>query len=186
MTESAISVAATGLAGRYALALFELAKQENDLDATAASFGAIRAAMAQSEDFRLLVDSRQFARDAMRKAVEAVASELALPPLTAKFLGTLAENGRLHELPAIMRQFDTMLSTYRGVRRAEVISAQPLSDAQTAELTAKLKARTGSEIEADLKVDPELLGGLIVRIGSEQIDSSVRTRLHRLGQQMKG
>lgn len=186
MTESAISVAATGLAGRYALALFELAKQDNALDATAASFVAIRDAMAQSEDFRLLVDSRQFSRDAMRRAVEAVASELALPPLTTKFLGTLAENGRLHELPAIMRQFDTMLSTYRGVRRAEVISAQPLTDAQTADLKAKLKARTGSEIEADLKVDPELLGGLIVRIGSEQIDSSVRTRLDRLGQQMKG
>lgn len=186
MTDSAISGAATGLAGRYATALFELAAEAKALDETATALASVKAALAQSSDFRQLVASHQFGRDSVVQAVNAVSSELGLPKLTGDFLSVLAGNGRLSELSNVIRLFDQMLAVHRGVTTAEVISAQPLNGDQIAALETKLKARTGHAITANVTVDPEILGGLVVRIGSEQIDSSVRTRLERLGQQMKG
>lgn len=186
LTNMRVSVAAAGLPGRYAAALFDLAQSANALDATASDMATLKAALAESADFRALVGAPQLGRDKARNAVTAVAGLLGLGDLGRNFLGVLAGNGRLSALPAIIRQFESMLNAHRGSATAEVISAHPLTAAQTAELEAKLKARTGSAMSVDLTVDPSILGGLIVRIGSEQIDSSVKTRLERLGQQMKG
>lgn len=184
--DTGATIAAAGLAGRYAVALFELALKNDTLADTAAALGTVKQALAESSDFRRLVASRHLPRPAVRAAVAAVAATLQLPTIVANFLGVLAENGRLSELPSILRQFETLHAAHRGSTSAEVIAAQPLSADQVAALEAKLKARTGRTITADVTVDPAILGGLIVRIGSEQIDSSVRTRLERLGQQMKG
>ncbi len=175
-----------GLPGRYAAALFDLALAAKALDDIAGALDAMKAAIAQSEDFAAFVQSPRIRRRDAAAAITAVAAEMQLPKLAADFLAVVAGNGRLSLLPAIIAAFGRMVSRHKGNSAATVTSAQPLSAAQQKALTAKLKARTGRAMDLDLVVDPAILGGLIVRIGSEQIDASVRTRLDRLGQQMKG
>lgn len=181
-----VSVSATGLPGRYASALFDLASQENQLDQTASDLGKIEEALNSSADFTALLAAPQISRKEAGAAVAAIAEELGLASLTRRFLGVLAENRRLAELPAVIREFQATLSVWRGNLSAQIITAHPLSADQRSALKAKLQERTGREMDMSGEVDPSILGGLIVRIGSEQIDSSVRTRLERLGQQMKG
>ncbi len=181
-----VSVAAAGLAGRYAAALFDLAQGSKSLDATAADLASLKAALGESADLRALAGSKGISRADAGKAIVAVAGQMGLSDLVARFLGVLAQNGRLSSLPDIIRQFETMLSAWKGTTTADVTAAHKLTAAQKKALEAKLKARTGRAIEADVTVDPSILGGLVVRIGSEQIDSSIKTRLVRLGQQMKG
>ena len=181
-----VSVAAAGLPGRYAAALFDLAETGKALDATAADLATLKAALAESADFRALTTSPAIGRAEAGKAVAALAAKLGLSSLTTRFLGVLAQNGRLGALPRIITQFNVMLNAHRGTATAEVVSAHKLTAAQTKALEAKLKARTGQAVAVDATVDPSLLGGLIVRIGSQQIDSSIKTRLERLGQHMKG
>ena len=181
-----VSVAAAGLPGRYAAALFDLAQGGKALDATATDLAGLKAAIAESADLRMLITSRGISRADAGKAIAAVAGAMGLADLVTRFLGVLARNGRLSALPDIIRQFETMLSAWKGTTTADVTAAHKLTAAQKKALEAKLKARTGREIEVDVTVDPSILGGLVVRIGSEQIDSSIKTRLERLGQQMKG
>lgn len=185
-----VSVAAAGLPGRYAAALFDLAQGgktgAKTLDATASDLANLKAALGESADLRALVTSRGISRADAGKAIEAVAGAMGLSDLVTRFLGVLAKNGRLSALPDIIRQFETMLSAWKGTTTANVTAAHKLTATQKKALEAKLKARTGRAIEVDVTVDPSILGGLIVRIGSEQIDSSIKTRLTRLGQQMKG
>lgn len=175
-----------GLPGRYAAALFDLAVADKVLDDTAGALARLRSALGESADFRALVAAPQIARRDATAAIAALAGELKLPKLASDFLGVVASNGRLALLPGILAAFDRMLSAHKGSSTARITAAHPLSAAQQQALTAKLKARTGRTMDLDITVDPEILGGLIVRIGSEQIDGSVRTRLDRLGQQMKG
>lgn len=190
LTNMRVSVAAAGLPGRYAAALFDLAQDgkagATALDATAADLAGLKVALAESADFRSLVTSKGISRADAAKAIAAVAGQIDLSDLVTRFLGVLARNGRLSALPAIIRQFETMLSAWKGTTTAEVTAAHKLTATQKKALEAKLKARTGRAIEVDVAVDPSILGGLVVRIGSEQIDSSIKTRLMRLGQQMKG
>lgn len=181
-----VSVAAAGLPGRYAAALFDLAETGKALDATAADLAALKGALAESADFRNLTTSPAISRGDAGKAVAALAAGLGLSDLTTRFLGVLAQNGRLGALPRIIAQFTVMLNAHTGTATAEVLSAHKLTAAQTKALETKLKARTGQAVAVDVQVDPSLLGGLVVRIGSEQIDSSIKTRLERLGQHMKG
>lgn len=186
MTDSAISVVAAGLPGRYATALFDLALESKSLDETVRALDTLRDALAASSELRHLTVAPDIGRDAATSAITAVAAKLGLPQLVRNFLGVVARNGRLAEISAIIRQFASLVSAHRGTTVAEVTSATALSADQIAALEAKLKSRTGRDIIANVTVNPDLLGGLVVRIGSEQIDSSVRTRLERLGQQMKG
>lgn len=174
------------LSGRYASALFQLARDENKLAAVEASLGSVKQALAESDDFRALASSPLVGRDAAGKAVAAVAASLGTDPLTTKFLGVLAENRRLGSLSAIIRDFNQLAARQRGEASAEVVSAHPLDDGQVASLKTRLKSMVGSEVAVDLKVDPSLLGGLIVRLGSRQIDGSIRTKLNALAQAMKG
>ncbi len=186
LTNMRVSVAAAGLPGRYAAALFDLAESSKSLDATAKDLAGVKKALAESEDFAALTVSQKVSREAAAKAAAAIASAMGLSELTTKFLGVLAENGRLSALDAIIRQYEAMLNAHKGTETAEVISAHKLSAAQKKALEAKLKARTGRSMAVDVTVDPSILGGLVVRIGSEQIDTSIKTRLERLGQHMKG
>lgn len=174
------------LSGRYAVALFDLARDGKALDTVAASLATLKTAIAQSADFKGLINSPVLSREAAGKAVGAVASCLGLDSLTTNFLGVLARNRRLAQLPAVIRAYDALLSNHRGEARAEVTSAHPLTGPQVAALGQSLRARVGRDVSIDAKVDPAILGGLVVRIGSQMIDSSIRTRLNSLAQAMKG
>ena len=174
------------LSGRYALALFELAREAKTIERVEQSLAAVRDAMQQSEEFRGLTISPLVSRTAATRAVLATADSIGLDPTTRSFLGVLAENRRLGELPRIVRAFRQLAAQHRGETTAEVTSAHPLSDEQVGELRQQLRARTGREVSVDLSVDPGLLGGLVVRIGSQMIDSSIRTRLNSLAHAMKG
>lgn len=174
------------LGGRYALALFELAEQTRSIDTVEASLRTVRDALDQSDDLRALIASPVVQRGAATKAVLATADQLGIDQTTKSFLGVLAENRRLGQLPAIMRAFRLLAARYRGEVTAEVTSAHPLGADQVDALKQQLRQRLGREVSVDLSVDPELLGGLVVRIGSQMIDSSIRTRLNALTSAMKG
>ena len=174
------------LGGRYALALFVLARDAKTIDAVESSLANVRDALAQSEDFRNLTVSPMVSRGAAVKAVSAVADELGVDATTKSFLGVLAENHRLGALPKIIKAFRTLAAQHRGEIAAEVTSAHPLTDEQVIELKHQLRQRVGREVSVDLSVDPSLLGGLVVRVGSQMIDSSIKTRLNTLAHAMKG
>jgi len=174
------------LSGRYATALFDLAAESKTIDAVESSLGTLRAALAESDEFRRLTTSPLVAREEAMKAVAAVAETLKLDPTTAKFLGVLAENRRLAQLPAVIRAYRALAAQHRGETTAEVVSAHPLSDDQVRTLEQQLRQRVGRDVKLDLSVDPSLLGGLVVKIGSQMIDTSIKTRLNALAHAMKG
>ncbi len=174
------------LQGRYASALFDLAREQNLLSAVEADLEKVGAAIAGSEDFSALIANPRISREAAAKTLEAVSGVLGLSPLTRQFIGVLAANRRLSVLPAIVQAFAAIAASHRGEVTAQVTSAWPLTDDQLSALSAKLQAREGLTVKLKSSVDPDLLGGLVVRIGSRQIDSSIRTRLNSLALAMKG
>ncbi len=174
------------LGGRYATALFGLAEQQGQLTAVESSLKTLSAAIAESDDLSALVKSPLVGRDDAGRALTALVPVLGIDPLTANFLGVLAQNRRLGDLPAIIRAFRELAARSRGETNAEVVSAHPLNDSQVDALKQQLRHRVGREVAIDLKVDPSLLGGLVVKIGSQMIDSSIKTRLNTLAHAMKG
>lgn len=175
-----------GLGGRYATALFEIARDAQRIDGVEKSLAAVRDALDQSDDYRRLTTSPLVSRGDATKAVLATADQLGVDPTTRSFLGVLAQNRRLGELPAIIRAYRRLAAAHRGETTAEVVSAHPLDEAQVDQLRQQLRTRVGRDVSVDLRVDPDLLGGLVVRLGSQMIDSSIRTRLNTLAQAMKG
>ncbi len=174
------------LAGRYASALFELASEAGTVAAVETDLETLAAALAESADFRALTTNPQIGRKAQGSAVAAVAASLGVSDLTQKFLGTLAANRRLNKLADVVRAFRTIAAAQRGEVTAQVTSAHALTAAQIDQLKTKLTQREGRTVKLSTKVDPELLGGLVVTIGSKRIDGSIRTRLNSLAQAMKG
>ena len=174
------------LAGRYATALFGLARDENQIDAVTRSLDSLEAALAGSNDFSTLVTSPLVSRGDAAKAIAALTPTLGLDPITARFIGVLAQNGRLGELKNVIRLVRELALGRRGETTADVTSAHPLGDSQIAELKAKLRARVGREVGINASVDPALLGGIVVRLGSQMIDASIRTKLNTLATAMKG
>ena len=174
------------LSGRYATALFELARDSKSIDTVEASLANVRAALEQSPEFARLVASPLVSRQDAAKAVAASGDAMGIDGITRNFLGVLAENRRLPQLPAIIRAFRMLAANHRGETTAEVTSAHPLSAAQVDALKDQLRTRIGRDVSVDLSVDPTLLGGLVVKIGSQMIDSSIKTRLNTLAHAMKG
>ena len=174
------------LAGRYATALFGLARDEKQIEAVTRSLATVEAAIAESSDLRALASSPLIDRAEAGRAMRALTPTLGVDPITAKFLGVLADNGRLREIKSVIKMFRQLAAQYRGEATAEVTSARPLDDGQLVELKANLASRLGREVAIDTKVDPEILGGLIVRHGSQMIDASIRTKLNTLALAMKG
>jgi F-type H+-transporting ATPase subunit delta len=174
------------LAGRYARALFDLATEGKALAAVETSISALGAALGQSSELKALTTSPVVSRSDAAKAVAGIAKALKIDPLTANFLGVLAQNRRLSELGNVVRAFTGMAAAHRGETTAEVTSAHPLSAAQVTALKSQLKSRIGRDVAVDLKVDPAILGGLVVKLGSRLFDSSIRTRLNTLATAMKG
>jgi F-type H+-transporting ATPase subunit delta len=174
------------LAGRYAAALFDLASEAGNVSAVESDLDKLGTALGESADLAALIRNPEIGRADLGKAMGALAGHLGLDKLTGHFLGVLAQNRRLAELPAMIRAFATIAAAQRGEVTAEVASAHPLSDEQVASLQEKLKAREGRTVKIRTSVDPDLLGGLVVTIGSKRIDSSIRTRLNSLAHAMKG
>lgn len=175
-----------GLAGRYAVALFDLARESNAIDGVQKSLTTLKAALADSTDLAALVASPVVSRSDAAKAIAAVAKALKLDSLTAKFLGVLAENRRLADVGGMIGAFNAIVAAHRGEVTAKVTSAHPLSAAQLKELAANLKTRVGRDVQIATAVDPAILGGLVVQLGSQLIDGSIRTRLNSFAQAMKG
>lgn len=175
-----------GLSGRYATALFDLAADNKALNTIAGSLAALSQALRESADLMTLTTSPVIDRTAAAAGIHAAAKQLGLDPLTINFLGVLAKNRRLAALPAIIADFNKLAAAQRGEVTAQVTSAHPLSEDQVVALKAKLRAGLGADAALDLRVDPEILGGLIVRTGSRLIDSSLRTKLDTLATAMKG
>ena len=175
------------LAGRYATALFGLARDEQQIDAVTRSLDTLEAAMTESADFKTLVTSPLIGRAEAGKTIRALIPTLGVDPITAKFLGVLADNGRLAELKKVIKAVKQLAAGHRGETTAEVTSAHPLADDQVAKLKASLKARLGgADVIIDARVDPAILGGIIIRHGSQMIDASIRTKLNTLALAMKG
>lgn len=174
------------LAGRYASALFDLARDQRQIEAVEASLDALNQALLDSRDFAGLVSSPLVSRENAGKALAALASELGLDPITTNFLGVIARNGRKNGLLTMIRAFRRLAAEHRGETRAEVVTAHFLNDGQLEALKQQLGARAGRDVAIDATVDPDILGGIVVRLGSQQIDASIRSKLNRLAQAMKG
>jgi F-type H+-transporting ATPase subunit delta len=174
------------ISGRYAIALFELAREAKAIDAVESDLDRVRQGLRESDMLRRLVTSPVVGRTEAGRAIAAAADALALGEITRNLLGVLAQNRRLGELERVVRDFRMLAARHRGETTAEVVSAHPLAPAQVDALKQQLRARTGRDVTVDLSVDPALLGGLVVRIGSQMIDSSIRTRLNALAHAMKG
>ena len=175
-----------GLAGRYATALFGLAQDEGKLAEVSASLDRLAQAIVESADLARLTTSPLVSRAEAERGVLAAADAMGLDPLTRNFTGVLARARRLAALPAIVRAFRALAADARGATTAEVTSARPLSPEQVAALTATLTRKLRRDVAIDLRVDPEILGGLVVRVGSRLIDSSLRTKLAAVGAAMRG
>lgn len=174
------------LAGRYAAALFDLAREQKAIEKVEASLATLDQALTDSPDLKRLVGSPLVSRTAAAGAIKGVAGTLKLDALTTNFLGVLAANRRLAKTGAVIVAFRALAAAHRGETTAQVTTAHPLTDAQMTALKTKLKARTGRDVAVAAKVDPAILGGLVVRIGSQMIDSSIRTKLNTLALAMKG
>lgn len=180
------STANGGLAQRYAAALFELADSKHQLDAVVGDLGAIDKMIDESADFRRLINSPVISRADQGKAITGIVQAAQFGPLTAKFLGLLAQNRRLFALPVMIQAFKKMLADRRGEMTAQVWSARALSAEQQSALAETIKRAHGAKVTMEVKVDPDLIGGLVVKVGSRMIDSSIRTKLQKLQLAMKG
>ncbi len=176
----------TGLAGRYANAVFELAQDQGAIDRVAANFATLKRLIDTTPDFAMLVRSPLLTREDQAKALKPLLAKIEAAPLTTNFLLLLAQKRRLSALGAIIASYTHLLAKLKGEVEAQVTSARPLSERETAELKAVLKAKLGRDPRLHTKVDPALLGGLIVKVGSRMIDSSLATKLAGIRAAMRG
>ena len=182
-----MTTATTGVAGRYASALFELADSSKSLDQVAQDLTTFRKLVAESADLARLIASPVIPRALQGKALLAVLDAAGISGLTRNFVGTVAANGRARDLPAMASAFLAELAARRGETTATVTSAVPLSPAQLQQLSDALRSVLGSnKVSIDARVEPDILGGLVVKVGSRLFDSSVRSELQRLQLAMKG
>ncbi len=173
------------VAGRYANALFELASEANSLPAVEAELGRFADMLAESADLARLVRSPVFAADEQARAVGAVLDRAEIRGLVGNFIRVVAGNRRLFTVPDIISAFRKLMAAHRGEVAAEVVSAEPLGEAHVAALKEALKASIGKDVALQTSVDPTLIGGLIVKVGSRMIDGSLRTKLNSLKLAMK-
>ena len=175
----------SGIAQRYATALFEIAKEAKSVPGLEADIDTLEAALAESGDFRDLIASPIYSREAQGNAIAALAGKMGLGDMTANTLKLMAAKRRLFVLPQMIRNLQALIAEEKGEISAEVVSAQPLSDAQKEKLSAALKANAGKDVTLNASVDESLIGGLIVKLGSKMIDTSIRTKLGALQNTMK-
>jgi F-type H+-transporting ATPase subunit delta len=175
----------SGMAGRYATALFELALETNAIDSALADLHRFEALLAESGDLTRLVRSPVFTADVQLNALTAVIDRAGIGGLAAQFLKTVASNRRLFAIGEIIKAFAALVARHKGEVHAQVTVAERLSDTHRDEIKSTLDAVTGKNVRVDVKVDPSIIGGLIVKLGSRMIDSSLRTKLNALKHAMK-
>jgi F-type H+-transporting ATPase subunit delta len=175
----------SGVAGRYATALFEIAKESKSLDKLEDDIAAFEAAMGDSPELRGMLASPVFTREDQGRAVAAIANRMEMGPALANTLGLMAQNRRLFVVPAMLVQVKGLIAAERGEVTAEVTTARPLSEAQAESLTRMLKQSVGKDVRLDVTVDESLIGGLVVKVGSRMIDTSIRSKLANLQNVMK-
>ena len=176
----------SGVAERYATALFDLAVERSAIDAVAADLQQLQGMINESADLRRLIQSPLFSRDQQSDAMAAVLASAGISDLVKNFIGVVASNRRLFALEGMIGAYRELLARYRGEVTAEVTSATPLSETQRAAVEQALRQAIGSNVAVNTDVDPELIGGMVVRVGSRMVDSSLRTKLQRLQLAMKG
>ncbi|GJD77136.1 ATP synthase subunit delta [Methylobacterium gregans] len=167
-----------GMAGRYASALFDLARDERQIDEVAAGLDRFDALLKESADLRRLVKSPVFTAEQQAAAIAAVIEKAGVTGLAANFIRLTAANRRLFALPGMITAFRALVQGSKGIVRAEVRVAEKPSDAVLEEITASLRDIAKSEVAVDLHVDPSLIGGLVVKMGSRMVDASLRTKLN--------
>jgi F-type H+-transporting ATPase subunit delta len=175
----------SGIAGRYATALFELAVSEKRLDETAAELEQLRVMLEESADLDRLVRSPVVSREDQGKVMDIITEQAGMSPLVRRFVGVVAQNRRLFALRGMIRAFGQLLAEHRGEVVAEVTSARSLNDSQLAALKASLAQGLGRDVNVETSVDEGLIGGLVVKVGSRMIDSSLRTKLQNIKFAMK-
>jgi F-type H+-transporting ATPase subunit delta len=175
----------SGVSGRYATALFELARDEKSVDAVLADLDQFDRLLAESDDLKRLVRSPVFSADAQMKALSAVLEKAEITGVSAKFLKVLTANRRLFAVTDVIRAFRALVAKFKGEATADVTVAEALSDANLDALKAALKSVTGKDVTLNVKVDPSIIGGLVVKLGSRMVDSSLRTKLNSIKHAMK-
>jgi F-type H+-transporting ATPase subunit delta len=170
----------SGVAERYASSLFDLALEAGSVDSVASDLERFQALVNESDDLKRLIVSPVFSAEDQMKAISAVAAKAGIAGLVANFLKVVASNRRLFAVPGMIKAYRVIAARHRGEISAEVTSAHALTAAQETELKAALKGVTGKDVAVAVTVDPSILGGLIVKVGSRQIDTSLRTKLSTL------
>ena len=175
----------SGVSGRYATALFELARDEKSIDAVKADLDQFDAMLSESADLKRLVRSPVFAADTQLRALSAVLDKAGITGVAANFLKVLTNNRRLFAVTDVIRAFGALVARFKGEASAEVTVAEPLSDKNLDALKAALKQVSGRDVTLNVKVDPSIIGGLVVKLGSRMVDSSLRTKLNTIKHAMK-
>lgn len=175
----------SGVSGRYATALFELARDEKSVDAVKADLDKFDAMLSESADLKRLVRSPVFSADAQLKALTAVLERAGISGVAAKFLKVLTSNRRLFAVGDVIRAFRALVAKFKGEATADVTVAETLSDKNLDALKTALKSVTGKDVALNVKVDPSIIGGLVVKLGSRMVDSSLRTKLNTIKHAMK-
>jgi F-type H+-transporting ATPase subunit delta len=173
------------MAGRYATALFDLALEANAVEAVKADLDHFDALVAESADLKRLVRSPVFSAEEQLQALSAVLDHAGIGGLAANFFKLAASNRRLFAVRDMIKAFRTLVAHHKGEATAEVTVAEPLKDAHVDALRDALKAVTGKDVDLDVKIDPTILGGLVVKLGSRMVDSSLRTKLNGIKHAMK-
>lgn len=175
-----------GVAERYATALFELASEERVVETVSNDFATLKSLLSESPELARLVKAPVFSAQQQKLGMDAVLRRMEASPLTVRFVLTLASKRRLSALDAIIDAYERLIADQKGEVKADVTAARPLSDAETRDLKRVLKEKLGREARLSTRVDPSLLGGLVVKVGSRMIDSSLRTKLESLRVAMRG
>jgi len=173
------------MAGRYANALFELALEANAIDQVSADLATFDAMVADSTDLARLVKSPVFTAEQQASAIGAIVDKAGIGGLAAKFLKLVASNRRLFAVGDMARAYKALVAKHKGEVTAEVTVAQPLNDARLGEIRAALRAVTGKDVQINVDVDPSIIGGLKVKLGSRMVDASLRTKLNSIKFAMK-
>jgi F-type H+-transporting ATPase subunit delta len=175
----------SGMAGRYATALFELALESKAVDQVQADLQSFGAMVASSPDLTRLVRSPVFAADEQAKALVAVLDKAGITGIAANFLRVVAGNRRLFAIAQMIRGFNALVAKHKGEVTAQVTVAEKLNDARMGEIRDALKQVTGKDVQVDVTVDPSIIGGLKVKVGSRMVDASLRTKLNSIKLAMK-
>jgi F-type H+-transporting ATPase subunit delta len=175
----------SGVAGRYATALFELASEAETIDAVAADLDAFNAMLAESEDLRRLVQSPAFSAEEQTAAIKAVLAKAGISGTAGNFIGLVASKRRLFALPGMIQGYKNLVAQAKGIVSAEVTVAEAPSPKRVDEIRAALASVAGKDVDVAIKVDPALIGGLVVKMGSRMVDASLKTKLNSIRLAMK-